>query len=113
MVISVAYPLDVYCDSLIVCITDYYTFPIGQQIKGCTGAAAEGGQGGRLPPQYSSMGGLAPPINRSYDDRVCIAAAAYTRCVSKRTTTIYMYARVLIVAPPPIWQFACRVRAYI
>ena len=74
------------------------------------------GAGGRLPPQYSSRGGLAPPINRSYDDRMCVAAAACTRCVSKRTTTIYMYACVQIVAPPPLlrtWQFACRVRAYI
>ena len=72
-----------------------------------------GGAGGQLPPQYSSRGA---PINRSYDDRMCVAAAACTRCVSKRTSTIYMYARVQIVAPPPLlrtWQFACRVHAYI
>ena len=35
MFISVTYPPDVYCDSLIVCITDYYTFPIGQQKDVC------------------------------------------------------------------------------
>ena len=35
-VISFAYPLDVYCDFLIVCITDYYTITIGQQKDVCT-----------------------------------------------------------------------------
>ena len=36
MVISFVYPLDVYCEFLIVCITDYYTITIGQQKDVCT-----------------------------------------------------------------------------
>ena len=36
MVISFAYPLDVYCEFLIVCITNYYTITIGQQKDVCT-----------------------------------------------------------------------------
>ena len=35
-VISVAYPLDVYCDFPMVCITDYYKITIGQQKDVCT-----------------------------------------------------------------------------
>ena len=35
-VISVAYPLDVYCDFHMVCIIDHYTITIGQQKNVCT-----------------------------------------------------------------------------
>ena len=33
-------------------------------------------------------GASPPPISRSYDDRTCVAAAACTLCVSKRTTNV-------------------------
>ena len=35
-VISLAYPLDVYCDFPMLCISDYYTITLGQQKDVCT-----------------------------------------------------------------------------
>ena len=63
------------------------------------------GAGGNYSPSISVGGGLAPPIYKNYEDGMCVAAAC-TRCISQRATTIYTHVQITNSCPTPVLQVA-------